>query len=333
MQTCRLGRTGLVATRIGLGLAAVGRPAYITLGREDDLGVDRSVETMRDRAHELLDAAWASGVRYFDAARSYGLAEEFLASWLQKTGLTRGDLTVASKWGYTYMAGWRVTAEVNEIKDHSLVALRRQIRESRTLLGPWLAVFQIHSATVESGVLKDAAVLGDLARLKQDGLEIGLSVSGSRQSDTIRAATEIRVDGQNLFSVVQATWNVLEQSAADALTDAHHAGLGVIVKEALANGRLVENRAGDAVETTIREIGQAHGDGPSVPTVDSIAIAAALAQPWADVVLSGAVNVSQLESNLAAIDIRLSGAELDEIAALATSPQRYWDARGALPWS
>ena len=66
-------------SRLGLGLAAVGRPAYITLGRVHDLGGDRSVDAMYARTAAVLDAAWAAGVRYLDAARSYGRAEEFLA--------------------------------------------------------------------------------------------------------------------------------------------------------------------------------------------------------------------------------------------------------------
>ena len=39
-----------------------------------------------------------------------------------------------------------------------------------------------------------------------------------------------------LFDCVQATWNVMEQSAGPALLEAREAGLEVIVKEALANG-------------------------------------------------------------------------------------------------
>ena len=70
-------------TAIGLGLAAVGRPGYITLGREDDLGPDRSIAALEARSHQLLDAAYNAGVRYVDAARSYGRAEEFLSSWLE----------------------------------------------------------------------------------------------------------------------------------------------------------------------------------------------------------------------------------------------------------
>src|SRR5919198_4237313 len=135
VATRALGRTGLVVSRIGLGLAAVGRPAYITLGRGIDLGADRSIGAMRTRSHELLDAAYAAGVRYVDAARSYGRAEEFLGAWLSARGLAPGVVIVGSKWGYRYTGEWRLDAQGPEGKDLSRAALRRQVAESRALLG------------------------------------------------------------------------------------------------------------------------------------------------------------------------------------------------------
>jgi aryl-alcohol dehydrogenase-like predicted oxidoreductase len=331
LQSRRLGSTDLVVSRIGLGLAAIGRPAYINLGRAADLGGDRSVDLMRERSHDLLDAAWERGVRYVDAARSYGYAESFLASWLERRGRSRGEPTVGSKWGYTYIADWRIGAEVNEIKDHSLAALRRQLGESRAIIGPWLCLYQIHSATLGSGVLGDAAVLGRLARLRDEGIVAGLSVSGPRQADTIRAALEVRVDGQNPFGVVQATWNVLEPSASGALDEAHRAGVGTIVKEALANGRLAK-ASEDRGFMGLGQIGRSEGT-EATPSADAVAIAAALAQPWADVVLSGAVTVDQLRSNLGATEVRLTPDELALLAGLAEEPDRYWRTRSELPWS
>src|ERR1700733_4351967 len=182
--TVSLGETGLEVSRIGLGLAALGRPGYITLGHAADLAGQTDVEAMRAHAHTVLDAAWQAGVRYFDAARSYGLAEEFLGSWLAARGLGPGDVTVGSKWGYTYTARWRVDAEVNEVKDLSIETLRRQEGESHGLLGDTLVLYQIHSATIESGVLDDVAVLNELARLRAGGLRIGFTSTGPRQSDT-----------------------------------------------------------------------------------------------------------------------------------------------------
>jgi aryl-alcohol dehydrogenase-like predicted oxidoreductase len=307
MALRRLGATGLEVTPIGFGLAAVGRPGYITLGRDHDLGADRRVETLERRSHEVLDAAYDAGIRYFDAARSYGYAERFLASWLRQRGLPPKSVTVGSKWGYTYVGDWRVDARVHEVKDHSLAALRRQIDESRELLGQYLDLYQIHSATLESGVLDDAAVLAELNNLRADGLTIGLSVSGPRQAEVIHRALAVRVDGVNPFQSLQATWNLLEPSAGQALAEAHDAGWGVIIKEALANGRL--------------------GDR------DQEAIAAALANPWVDVVLSGAVTVEQVRSNVRAAAVARSPDELADLAKMAEPPEQYWKERSRLAWS
>ena len=106
---------GLEATALGLGLAAVGRPGYITLGRDADLGPDRSVAALEQRSHDVLDAAYAAGIRYFDAARSYGRAEAFLASWLRSREVAAGAVTVGSKWGYVYTADWQVDADPPEV--------------------------------------------------------------------------------------------------------------------------------------------------------------------------------------------------------------------------
>ena len=237
MEIRRLGRTKLAVPRLGLGLAALGRPGYINLGHAEDLERRYEVESMQARAHAVLDAAWGAGVRYFDAARSYGRAEEFLASWLVSRRIAPDSVVVGSKWGYTYTAGWQVSAPQHEVKEHTAPVLRRQVLESRALLGEYLDLYQIHSATLESGVLDNQSVLEELARLRSSGLAIGLTLSGPQQADTLRRALQVRVADAPVFDVVQATWNLLEPSAGPALQAAHAAGMGVIIKEALANGR------------------------------------------------------------------------------------------------
>src|SRR5438309_86197 len=177
----------MATAQLGLGMAALGRPGYITLGHGRDVGADPSPDAMERRSHLVLDAAFSGGIRWFDAARSYGRAETFLAGWLGAREIAPGAVTVSSKWGYRYTADWQIVAP--------------------------------------------------------------------------------------------------------ALRVAKQAGLRVLVKEALANGRLTTGVA----PPLLRDEAARRGVG-----VDALALAAALAQPFVDVVLSGAVTVEQLTENLRA---------------------------------
>lgn len=321
-------------TPIGLGLAALGRPGYINLGHADDLHRDYSVAAMEAQAHRVLDAAWEAGIRYFDAARSYGRAEAFLSSWLAKRGITKTAVTVGSKWGYTYTAGWQVSlpaGQKHEIKEHSLAVLQRQIQESRALLGDYLDLYQIHSATLDSGVLNNKDVLQELARLRNDGLAIGFTVSGAGQADTIWQALEIAFDGELLFSAVQATWNLLERSATAALQAAHEAGVGVIVKEALANGRLTPRNNAPEFRPQLARL-QALALAQN-STIDALALAAVINQPFVDVTLSGAATATHLQSNLGALQIAWEPSLAGALGDLVEPTEDYWRKRSQLAWN
>ena len=326
MDQRTLGRTGLTVSRLGLGLAALGRPGYVNVGHGIDLAGRTSVDDLEQRAHAVLDAALSAGIRYFDAARSYGRAEEFLASWLTSRSIHREEVTVGTKWGYTYTANWRVSAEAHEVKDHSLGTLRRQWAETRAILGDQVDLLQVHSATLESGVVDDASVHAELARMRSDGevAAIGLSLSGAAQAEVLRRAMSVTLAERRVFDVVQATWNALEPSIGRTLAEASASGMGVIVKEALANGRLVRGQEAEQVAEQARRLGT---------TPDAVALAFAIEQPWADVVLSGAVSVEQLRANLVAVDLQLDEEARAALHALALPAEAYWRERAGMAWN
>ncbi len=323
-------RINLPTPRIGLGLAALGRPGYINLGHGEDMPDGRDVEAMRGHCHAMLDAAWQRGIRYVDAARSYGRAEAFLGDWL----VGRADEqrpTVGSKWGYTYTAGWRVTASVHEVKEHSREVLDRQWHETLEALGFPPALYQIHSATLDSGVLENAAVLDRLGELRDQGVAIGLTTSGPAQAETLARAMTIEIEGRPLFDAVQATANLLEPSVLDQLEQASEAGMAVIIKEAVANGRLTarNDRPEDAAAMeTLDAVAARHGVGR-----DAMAMGWLLDQPCVDMVLSGAGNAEQLASNLRALDVTLAPTDREALVALAERPESYWQRRGGLSWN
>jgi aryl-alcohol dehydrogenase-like predicted oxidoreductase len=326
MEVRELGTTGLQVSRLGLGLAALGRPGYVNIGHGGDLAGATTPRALERRTFDVLDAAAAAGIRYFDAARSYGRAEEFLARWLATRGVPREAVTIGTKWGYTYTAGWRVAAEQHEVKSHDLATLRRQWAETTGLLDGRVDLLQVHSATLDSWILAAGDVLDELARLRAAGAvrALGVTLSGAGQAATLERAMAVERDGRRLFDVVQATWNLLEPSCDAALDAAKAAGMGVIVKEALANGRLVRGPEATPLQAVAAGLGS---------TADGVALAAALARPWADVVLSGAATVDQLRSNVAAAELALDGTARDALAALAMPVEAYWRSRVALPWT
>lgn len=301
-------------------MAALGRPAYINLGRVEELPAHRDVESMRRATHAVLDAAYQAGVRWFDVARSYGRAEEFLAGWL--TRRNPADVTVSSKWGYTYVGAWRLDAAMHEVKEHSASSFSRQWSESRALLGSAINLYQVHSLTMDSPLFTDEPLLRALSALGDDGVRVGFSTSGPRQGEVIRRAFELEIAGRPIFTAVQSTWNLLEPSAGRALAEAHAAGNLVLVKETLANGRLVVNPP-----PVLARVAARHGVGP-----DAVAVAAVLARPWAGTVLVGPASTAQLATNLAATSVNLADGELRALATLAEAPGEYWGRRSSLHW-
>src|SRR5262249_29244762 len=151
------------------------------------------------------------------------------------------------------------------------------------LLGDRLALYQIHSATVESGALGDSRLLAALvdARRRGDFRAVGLTLSGPDSARALELALGARIDGERVFDVVQATFNVLEPSLAGALQAAHAEGLGVIAKEVFANGRLSDANLRATDQPWLARL-RAIARGV---LVDQVALRFVLGHPFVDVAL------------------------------------------------
>ena len=156
-----------------------------------------------------------------------------------------------------------------------------------------------------------------------------MSVSGTVQDEIIRTAMKIKTaDGGRQFDSVQCTFNVLEQKPGPALLEAHEAGMDIIIKEGMANGRALKS---DVIQSAAKRMGC---------NPDSLALAAILAQPFQPRVLSGAVTPEQLTSNLEALDLSKKLAAEEEKTTLdgimegcKMESEQYWADRGALAWN
>lgn len=203
--------------------------------------------------------------------------------------------------GYTYVADWKVSLEEgkpHEIKDHTIETFEKQLQETIDYVGEYVRLYQVHSATFESGILSNKVVHQALHQCKQErGWKIGLSVSSPKQNEVIREAMKIMVSGERLFDSVQCTYNLLEQKPGEALLEASEAGMDIIIKEGLANGRVLQHPLLQEMidrESKLSDIGT---------TVDQLALAAILVQPFQPRVLSGAVTVDHYDSNMKAVQI------------------------------
>ncbi|MBU27809.1 MAG: aldo/keto reductase [Flavobacteriales bacterium] len=311
--------------KIGLGLAALGRPGYINIGHDNDLGSDKSKSSMRDYCHQVLDFAYSNGVRYFDTARVYGEAEEFLSSWIRKKSQFNGF--VGSKWGYEYLANWEVNADKHERKDHSAAFLKQQWVETRMNLGKNVDLYHIHSVTPESSVLDDPAVIKELEIIKKNGLEIGISTSGPEQKKIIEKLLKIN-EKLKLFSFLQSTVNIFEQSCIPILKEAHNQKINIIAKEVFSNG-LLTNANKDYHQEQLQNLQNIAKEINL--TLEQLSYLWVYQLPFIKIILTGASTINQLQENLNCL--KKLNTTIPNLDNLNLSVEDYWSTRKSLSWN
>ncbi|WP_178987762.1 aldo/keto reductase [Winogradskyella schleiferi] len=315
-------------TKIGLGLAALGRPDYINIRSKTD--IDKSVEAFKSNAFKVLDESYQLGIRDFDVAPSYGLGEQFLMDW--NTSRAHKDINLSTKFGYTYVANWEIGfSGKHEIKEHSIEKLNEQWEVSKGLL-PNLKIYQIHSATLESGVLSNTAVLMRLHELKhKHHIKIGMSSSGTEQESIIKKAQNVVFDGEELFDSYQVTFNIFESSTFKILKALIAKGKTIIIKEALANGRVFRNEKFQNYQKAyqyLESLSAKYHVG-----IDAIAMRFIMQYLEPTLVLSGASDLQQLNQNLKAMEFELNENEILKLKSLSVSPKHYWQERSDLKWN
>jgi len=312
---------------LGLGTAALGRPQYINIRNTQNSNLN--LEAFRRKSFDVIEQAYQLGIRYFDTAPGYGVAEDLLLEWLN----TKNDssIQIATKFGYTYVANFDKNAKIHEVKEHSLSKLNEQWNVSKAFL-PHLKVYQIHSATLESGVLDNEAVLNQLAFLKNEhNIKIAMTSTGDNQLEVINKALNVSIEGKQLFDGFQVTYNILDQSLEAITNELANQDKTIIIKEALANGRVFRN-------TNYKHYIELYMALENLATkynvnTDAIALKFCSQNIKNSIVLIGASNIEHLKSNLKTETFHLTDEEINTLKNFKTNPVHYWKERKQLAWN
>jgi aryl-alcohol dehydrogenase-like predicted oxidoreductase len=197
MPRRRLGNTGLEVSALGLGAGQLGQAEL------DPAGVERCLAT-----------AVEAGINLFDAARSYGAAEERLGHFLRER---RKDVVLSTKGGYG----------VENVPDWTGPCISQGVDRALTAFGTdWIDVFHLHSCPLAVAQRDD--ILSALEGARAQGK---IRVAGyAGEGEALAWAVE-----SGYFGAIECSVNIVDQVNAPLVLKAAERGVGVIAKRPLAN--------------------------------------------------------------------------------------------------
>jgi aryl-alcohol dehydrogenase-like predicted oxidoreductase len=220
-----LGQTGLNVSPIGLGTTKLGRntdvkyPEAFTLPSDEQVG-------------RLLDTALKLGINLVDTAPAYGVSEARLGAFIARH---RDHFVLGTKCGEQYRG--------HSIYDFSASAITASVEASlRRLNVDHVDILLLHSDGRDVEILTQTDALDALRRLKQTGKARSIGIS-AKTGDGIREACRS-------LDVVMAPFSQGESGLAEALRQAHEAGLGTLAIKVLSSGYL---EARSAIEFVLRQ--------------------------------------------------------------------------------
>lgn len=223
--------------RLGYGAANLGN-LYRAMTDED--------------AWAVLEAAWESGIRYFDTAPHYGLglSERRLGSFLATK--PRADYVVSTKVGRLLRPSpgtadqlddanqFAVPASLRRVWDFSADGIRASLEESLERLGlSEVDVLYLHDPEEHDLAADLATGVPALAALRDEGLVTAIGI-GSKSTEALVAAVR---SGALDLTMVAGRYTLLEQPALDELIPACRAGgVGVVAAAVFNSGLLATPR-------------------------------------------------------------------------------------------
>ena len=302
MDYTKLGATGLDVSRVCLGCMSYGVP--------DAGGWPWSLDA--DDAQPFFRQALDAGINFFDTADVYsaGTSEEITGRWLNEMA-NREEIVVATKL-YNRMrpgpngAGLSRKAVLAGI-DHSL----------RRLGMDYVDLYQIHRWDYATPIEETLEALHDVVKA---GKVRYIGASSMWAWQFAKALHLQDANGWTRFVSMQNHYNLLyreEEREMNPLCDDE--GVGLIPWSPLARGRLAREWDTTTARSATDEFGAAlyrDSDRHTVGKVGGVARAWLLARDPVDAPIVGATKSHHLDDAVAAVDLELDEAELDELGEL-----------------
>ena len=291
----------MMLPEMGMGCWAIGGQGYGPVSQEDALAT--------------LEAAWNSGVRFFDTADVYGdgVSEKLIAQFLRTQ--SRDEAVIATKVGWDFYQGGH---KKNFAPDYLRFACEQSLKRLET---DYIDLYQLHNPSAEE--MKSGEIFQTLTKLKEQGKIGHIGVSVHREEEALAALKNSRIES------LQLIFNALDQRMAVSVFDAAKAkGVGILAREPLACGLLTGKYSADAVFPKgdhrrrysaekmksdiqkIEKVKAALGEKP----LSVAALAFVLAHEAVSCVIPGAKSPEQVKANLKATRERVLAP--DEVMAI-----------------
>jgi aryl-alcohol dehydrogenase-like predicted oxidoreductase len=326
MQYKTLGNTGLLVSTLSLGTMTFGggQGIYKAIGAVDQAGAD-----------ELVKASIEGGINLFDTADVYseGESEKTLGQSFKNLNIARKDVVLATK---AYSRVGPGPNDTGASRGHIMDAIEASLRRLQT---DHIDLYQIHA---NDPVTPIEETLRALDTLVTQGKVRYIGVS-NWQAWKIARALGIS-DFKNLarFDTVQAYYSIAGRDLERELVPFLEAEkTGLLVWSPLAGGLLSgrfsrENQKPEGsrrsefdfpivdkertwkILEAMAPIAKAHDCSPA-----RISLAWLLTRPVVTSVIVGAKRVSQLQDNLAAVELKLTENEIKRLDEVSALPPEY----------
>jgi aryl-alcohol dehydrogenase-like predicted oxidoreductase len=325
MKYNQLGRSGLLVSELCLGTMTFGGKGFWqAMGSLGQSAVDQIVAGARD-----------AGINFIDTADVYseGESETLLGQSLKSSGVNRSDLVVATK---AYGIVGPGPNDRGSSRGHLFDAVAASLKRLQT---DYIDLYQVHAFDPVTPIEE---TLGALDSLVQRGIVRYIGCSNWAGWQLMKALGISERRGLARFETIQSYYTIagrdLERDVVPLLNDQK---VGLMVWSPLAGGLLadkavdgksapqgsrrasfdfppVDRPRAEKVIEAMRPIAKAH-----VCSVARVALAWLLAQSHVTSVIIGAKSPDQLQDNIAATELTLSGAELETLEKVSALPQEY----------